>query len=85
GTGGFNTVSSVGGTGGFSTASSVGGTGGFNTASSVGGTGGFITFVSIIKKCLYPIMLVTQMIPTIIIAPLFMIWFGFGTMPKVLM
>ena len=42
-------------------------------------------FVSIIKKCLYPIMLVTQMIPTIIIAPLFMIWFGFGTMPKVLM
>jgi ABC-type nitrate/sulfonate/bicarbonate transport system permease component len=41
--------------------------------------------VGIIKKCFYPITLITQMIPTITIAPLFMIWFGFGTMPKVLM
>lgn len=47
--------------------------------------GVLMDFVSIVKKCLYPITLVTQMIPTITIAPLLMIWFGFGTMPKVLM
>ncbi|MDR1773420.1 MAG: ABC transporter permease [Clostridioides sp.] len=42
-------------------------------------------FIPILRKCFYPITLVTQMIPTIIIAPLFMIWFGFGILPKVLM
>ncbi|WP_027702119.1 ABC transporter permease [Metaclostridioides mangenotii] len=47
--------------------------------------GVLMDFVGIVKKCLYPLTLVTQMIPTITIAPLLMIWFGFGTMPKVLM
>ncbi|MBC5996638.1 ABC transporter permease [Romboutsia ilealis] len=42
-------------------------------------------FIPIFKKCFYPIMLVTQTIPTITIAPLLIIWFGFGTLPKVLM
>lgn len=39
----------------------------------------------IVKKCFYPIMLVTQMIPTITIAPLMIVWFGFGVLPKVLL
>jgi len=47
--------------------------------------GVLMDFVGIVKKCLYPLTLITQMIPTITIAPLLMIWFGFGTMPKVLM
>lgn len=41
-------------------------------------------FIPIIKKCFYPIMYITQMIPTITIAPLLVIWFGFGIKSKVL-
>ena len=40
-------------------------------------------FIPIFKKCFYPIMLVTQTIPTITIAPLLIIWFGFGILPKI--
>ncbi|RDY28049.1 ABC transporter permease [Romboutsia weinsteinii] len=42
-------------------------------------------FVPIFKKCFYPIMLVSQTIPTITIAPLLVIWFGFETLPKIIM
>lgn len=42
-------------------------------------------FVPIFKKCFYPIMLVSQTIPTITIAPLLVIWFGFDTLPKIIM
>lgn len=41
-------------------------------------------FIPFIKKCFKPIMYVTQMIPTITIAPLLVIWFGFGIKSKVL-
>ena len=41
-------------------------------------------FVPFIRKCFYPIMYITQMIPTITIAPLLVIWFGFGIKSKVL-
>lgn len=41
-------------------------------------------FIPIVKRCLYPIMYITQMIPTITIAPLLVIWFGFGIKSKVL-
>lgn len=41
-------------------------------------------FVPIIKKCFYPMIYLTQMIPTITIAPLLVIWFGFGIKSKVL-
>ncbi|GAA3659148.1 ABC transporter permease [Asaccharospora irregularis] len=47
--------------------------------------GVIMDFIPIFKKCFYPIMLVTQMIPTITIAPLLIIWFGFGELPKILM
>lgn len=47
--------------------------------------GTLMDFVTIIKKCLYPLMYVTQMIPTITIAPLLVIWFGFGIKSKVLL
>lgn len=42
-------------------------------------------FIPIFKKCFYPIMLVTQTIPTITIAPLLIIWFGFDALPKIIM
>lgn len=38
----------------------------------------------IIKKSIYPILIISQTIPTIAIAPLFIIWFGFGTLPKII-
>ena len=37
-----------------------------------------------IKKLFYPLLVVSQTIPTIAIAPILIIWFGFGTLPKVL-
>ncbi len=42
-------------------------------------------FIPLIKKCFYPIMLISQMIPTITIAPLLIIWFGFDELPKIIM
>lgn len=38
----------------------------------------------VIRKSLYPILVISQTIPTIAIAPLFIIWFGFGPMPKII-
>jgi ABC transporter, permease protein len=46
--------------------------------------GMIMDFVPFIKKCFHPIMYVTQMIPTITIAPLLVIWFGFGIKSKVI-
>ena len=40
--------------------------------------------INIVKKALYPIIIVSQTIPIIALAPLFIIWFGFGIMPKIL-
>lgn len=46
--------------------------------------GTLMDFIPLLKRCLYPIMYTTQMIPTITIAPLLVIWFGFGIKSKVL-
>lgn len=37
----------------------------------------------IINKALYPILVITQTIPTIAIAPLLVLWMGFGMAPKI--
>ncbi len=37
-----------------------------------------------IYKLLWPYMVISQTIPLYILAPLFMIWFGFGILPKIL-
>ncbi|SMF91475.1 ABC-type nitrate/sulfonate/bicarbonate transport system, permease component [Paenibacillus uliginis N3/975] len=36
------------------------------------------------KTALYPLLVVSQNVPTIALAPLLMIWFGFGILPKVI-
>jgi len=38
---------------------------------------------SFLRKALYPILVVTQTIPTIAIAPLLVLWMGFGMAPKI--
>lgn len=39
---------------------------------------------SAVKKALYPLLIVSQTIPIIILAPLFILWFGFGILPKII-
>lgn len=43
-----------------------------------------LTLSSRLKNMLYPLLLASQMVPIIVVAPLFVIWFGFGLLPKVL-
>jgi NitT/TauT family transport system permease protein len=43
-----------------------------------------ISFSPLAKRTLYPLIVFSQMIPKIAIAPLFVIWFGFGFTPKLL-
>lgn len=38
----------------------------------------------VIEKTLYPILVGSQVIPKVAIAPLFVMWFGFGITPKIL-
>ncbi len=40
--------------------------------------------VPAVKKALYPLLIISQTIPIITLAPLFMLWFGFGVLPKVI-
>ncbi len=44
-----------------------------------------ITYSSIIRKGFYPIIVVSQVVPKIAIAPLFIVWFGTGTMSSLLL
>ncbi len=37
----------------------------------------------VLAKAFYPLMIITQTIPTIAIAPLLVLWMGFGMMPKI--
>lgn len=44
-----------------------------------------ITYSRFLEKTLYPIIVFFQIVPKIAIAPLFIIWFGFGFTPKLLL
>lgn len=37
-----------------------------------------------IKACIYPLLVVTQTVPVIVLAPIFIIYLGFGLAPKIL-
>lgn len=40
---------------------------------------------SVLKRSIYPHLIVTQTVPVMVLGPLFAIWLGFGMAPKVLM
>jgi NitT/TauT family transport system permease protein len=44
-----------------------------------------IAFSRIAEETVYPVVVFFQIIPKIAVAPLFIIWFGFGFMPKLLL
>lgn len=37
-----------------------------------------------VKKAIYPVFIISQTVPIIALAPLFIIWFGFGALPKII-
>lgn len=36
------------------------------------------------EKCIFPLLVASQTMPKVAVAPLFLIWFGFGLVPKIL-
>lgn len=40
--------------------------------------------VPLIKRAIYPILIISQTVPVVAIAPLLIIWFGFGVVPKII-
>jgi NitT/TauT family transport system permease protein len=43
-----------------------------------------IAYSRLIESLLYPILVFSQSIPKIAVAPLFVVWFGFGIVPKII-
>jgi NitT/TauT family transport system permease protein len=43
-----------------------------------------VVFSRVLEKMIYPPAILTQMVPKLAIAPLFVIWFGLGLLPKVM-
>lgn len=37
------------------------------------------------RKAIYPVLITTQVLPKVALAPIFIVWFGFGLLPKVVM
>lgn len=59
---------------------------GFLTAAAISiPLGFFIVSVKPVERAIYPLIVFFQLIPKIAIAPLFVVWFGFGLFPKVLL
>lgn len=47
---------------------------------------GFLVFSSgFLRSTLYPALVASQSLPTIVVAPLLLLWFGFGILPKVML
>jgi NitT/TauT family transport system permease protein len=44
-----------------------------------------ITYSAVLRRTFYPIIVVSQVVPKISIAPLFIVWFGTGTMSSLLL
>lgn len=42
------------------------------------------TYSRIFEKAIYPLIVGTQTIPKVAVAPLFLVWFGFGLTPKII-
>lgn len=55
----------------------------------IGSAAGFIIAIvlhilPVVQKTTYPLLILSQNIPTIVLAPLLIIWFGFGLLPKLI-
>jgi NitT/TauT family transport system permease protein len=44
-----------------------------------------MVYSDVVRRTLYPLLVLAQVVPKVAIAPLFIIWFGFGQLPKILM
>lgn len=57
---------------------------GFLLATLIGvGLGTLVALVRIVERVVYPFVLALQTVPKVAVAPLFIIWFGFGIEPKI--
>jgi len=57
---------------------------GFAVALATGlGLGMLIDYSSAVRAALYPLLVLSQTVPVIAIAPLLVIWFGYGILPKI--
>ncbi len=45
----------------------------------------FMDRYKIFDKAIYPILVISQTVPTIAIAPIIVLWFGFGILPKIIL
>ncbi|MDQ3328310.1 MAG: ABC transporter permease [Chloroflexota bacterium] len=48
------------------------------------GLGAMVTLSPFLRRSVYPLLVVSQTIPMIALAPLLVLWFGFGIVPKLL-
>lgn len=46
--------------------------------------GGLIHHSRLVRRICYPLVVVSQTVPVIVLAPLLVIWFGYGVLPKLL-
>lgn len=44
-----------------------------------------MVYSDVVRRAIYPLVLVSQFVPKVAIAPLFILWFGFGQPPKILL
>lgn len=44
-----------------------------------------MVYSPLLQRAIYPLLVLSQVVPKVALAPLFIIWFGFGTPPKVFM
>ena len=43
-----------------------------------------VAFSTFVQRAVYPLIVVSQLVPKVALAPIFVIWFGFGLLPKVM-
>ena len=43
-----------------------------------------VAAIPLVRRVVQPLLVASQSVPSIVLAPLFIVWFGFGTLPRVL-